>query len=329
MKARIQVIRNLNNCRLWSRGVLPLLLLVFLVVVLAACSKEPPPSPAQTVPAQGESPRLPVFVTAYPLEYLAQRIGGERAAVTTVVPAGAEPHNWEPSARDVGAIQKARLFLYTGADFEPWAERVREGFPANGPMAVNTAGGLARLTKPEDDHEGELDPHVWLDPSLYARMAQSVATGLSRLDPDGGATYQANLKRLTGDLDTLDKQFAAGLASCARKQFVTSHAAYGYLAERYGLQQVAISGLSPESEPSPARLRELVAKIRLMGATHVFTETLLSHAVAETLAREVGATVLVLDPLEGLTPEGRAAGQDYLIVMQRNLANLRTGLGCR
>ncbi|MBM3946331.1 MAG: ABC transporter substrate-binding protein [SAR202 cluster bacterium] len=316
-------------------ALLPLLILT-LGLVLAACGGREESSTPQT--AQRGIPRLSVSATAYPLEYLATRIGGDRVAVTTVVPAGAEPHDWEPSARNIEAIQKARLFLYIGADFEPWAERVREGFPANGPMAVNTAGGLAYLAEPEDehgaeaeeaDHEGELDPHVWLNPQLYARMAQSVATALSRLDPDGTATYEGNLLGLVLDLDTLDMKFTAGLASCARKQFVASHAGYGYLAERYGLEQVAITGLSPESEPSPARLREVVNEIRRLSATHVFAETLVNSAVAKTLAREVGATVLVLDPLEGLTPEGRASGQDYLSVMTQNLANLRTALGCQ
>ncbi len=284
------------------------------------------------------SGQISVITTVYPLEYLARRIGGERVSVTNLTPPGSEPHTWEPSPADLASIQRAQVFIYNGAGFEPWAERVASELPEEGPVVVEASQGLGLHALPDaalhqDDTvehlEGGLDPHVWLDPLRYAQQGEKVKQALAQADPAGEATYAANLASLKEELELLDREMAQGLASCQRDTIVVSHAAFGYLTNRYGIHQLAISGLSPDVEPSPARLREIVEQVRAVGATHIFFETLVSPRVAETIAREVGAQTLVLNPLEGLTPEELQAGQDYFSIMRQNLANLRTALACR
>ena len=244
----------------------------------------------------------------YPLAFAAETIGGEGVEVTNVTPAGAEPHDVELSVRDVERIRSADLILYTGADFQPaLAEAAGD---AEG-TAVDVLDGL-------ELREG--DPHVWLDPLRFSEVVERIGAEL-------GARSAA--RRLVSDLVELDADYRAGLADCDRRELVTGHDAFGYLAERYGLEAIPIAGLSPEAEPSPRDLEEIADLVRQRGVTTVFVETLLSPEVAETVAREAGAETAVLDPLEGLAEEDLDRGQDYLSVMRTNLAALREGLGCR
>jgi zinc transport system substrate-binding protein len=176
---------------------------------------------------------------------------------------------------------------------------------------------------------GVTDPHLWLDPTLARIQVQAIAGGLEQADPAGRAVYAENARAFIARLDALDVEFAAGLADCARREVVTSHAAFAYLAHRYRLIQVPVMGISPEAEPSPADLAAIVRTARRLKVTHVFYETLVSPRLAETLSREIGATPLPLDPIEGVTPAEAAAGTGYLELMRTNLANLRTALRCR
>jgi zinc transport system substrate-binding protein len=178
---------------------------------------------------------------------------------------------------------------------------------------------VAKLRRPSDE-ETRADPHIWLDPVVYARVAERIGKALGR---------QQEADQLAAELHRLDAQYKRGLVHCRRDEFVTSHAAFGYLAARYGLKQVSIEGLSPEAEPTPQKLEDAVRRVRASGATTVFFETLVSPRVAETVARETGAKTAVLDPVEGLTADEAAAGDDYFSVMRRNLAALRSALGCR
>src|SRR5947208_495072 len=237
-------------------------------------------------------------------------------------------------AQDSGALHAARVVIYNGAGVETWLEKLRPEFPARG-IIVNASDGLP-LAKGIDEQEGgaqgeppaRFDPHVWLDPQLAARMVTNVAGGLQEADPQGSESYQARASSLREQLLTLHNEFAARLRSCRQKEFITTHAAFGYLARRYGLVQLPISGLSPEAEPAPARLRELVHLARAHHIKVVYYETLVSPKVAETLAREVGARVLALDPLEGLTSEELRQGRNYFSVMHENLNHLADGLDC-
>jgi len=276
--------------------------------------------------AQGDG-RPEVVAAFYPLFEAAQRVGGDRVQVRNVTPAGGEPHDLELSSRQVDRIEDADVVLFFGRGFQPALEKVAGRSKGTTVDLLAEVGDL-RAAAPGDD-ELDVDPHVWLDPSLFKAMVARVATALSQADPANQAAYQANAGVYSRELDDLDSAFAQGLAQCARTSVVTSHAAFGYLTGRYGLTQEPIAGLEPESEPNPQRLGELAAKVRAEGTRTVFYETLVSPKVAESLAREAGVGTAVLDPLEGLSEDDIRAGKSYVSVMRDNLAALRQALGCR
>ena len=251
-----------------------------------------------------------VVAAFYPLAYAAEQIGGTRVHVTNLTPAGAEPHDLELSPDDVLAVKDAGLVLLMGHGFQPQLER-----------AAGDANGrsLSLLDTPGVDRRGN-DPHVWLDPLRYALIVRAIGTAL-HAEPAAA--------RLVSRLHALDREFRAGLEHCTRREVVTSHAAFGYLAQRYGLRQISVEGLSPEAEPTPRQLARVISRVRSSGATTVYAEPLASPRVARTVSRATDATVAVLDPLEGLTPKELDRGADYFTVMHANLAALRTGLGCR
>ena len=266
----------------------------------------------------GDDPdQRPTVVAAfYPLAWAAEQIGGDSIDVVNLTPPGAEPHDVELTPRDVEKIQNADLVLYLGSGFQPALEHAVEG--RSGP-SLDLLDGQKLLTG-ADEEQGAYDPHVWLDPSRFAAMVTLIGAQLHR---------EPAAARLVAKLEALDSELADGLAHCRRHEIVTSHAAFGYLAKRYGLKQLALTGLSPEAEPSPRDLEALVDEVRRTDATTVFFETLVSSKLAETVAREAGAKTAVLDPLEGLTEDEVAAGADYFSVMRANLATLRAALQCR
>jgi len=173
-----------------------------------------------------------------------------------------------------------------------------------------------------------VDPHIWLDPINAQTVVSNIADTLIKADPGNEATYRANSDKVRADLGTLDDQYKEGLKSCKRKEIITSHAAFAYLAKRYGLVQVPLTGLSPEAEPSPARLQEIVQFAKDHNVKYIFFETLVEPKVSEVVAKEVGAQTLVLNPIEGLTDAQVKAGADYMSIMRDNLANLKTALEC-
>lgn len=286
----------------------------FALSVLAGCTRVAPPSG-----------RIPVVASFYPLAEFARRIGGDRIGVLMLVPPGVEPHDYEPSPRDLAALEGARLLVYNGAGFESWIDRLLPALPPSVEL-VNATAGMELLT-PAWASSGP-DPHVWLDPLRAAAQVDRILAGLIRVDPDGRGEYEANARELRSALQDLHRRFEQGLRACRRKEFVTTHAAFGYLAARYGLSQTAVAGLDPESEPSPARLRVIIEFMRRSGAEVVYSETLITPRTAEALARETGARVAVLNPLEGLTPDEQGRGLDYFSVMDANLNALVDGLDC-
>jgi zinc transport system substrate-binding protein len=249
-----------------------------------------------------------VVAAFYPLAYAAEQIGGAHIHVTNLTPAGAEPHDLELSPDDVAKVKAAGLVLLMGHGFQPQLERAARESQANVVTLLDTPG-LDRVGN---------DPHVWLDPLRYAVLARAVA-----------GTLHADSAPFLARLRALDRDYRAGLARCARRELVSSHAAFGYLAKRYRLRQIAVEGLAPEAEPAPRDLARVVSSVRASGATTVFTEPLASPRVSRTVARETGAAVVPLDPLEGLTSRERDHGADYFTIMRANLAALRQGLGCR
>jgi zinc transport system substrate-binding protein len=247
-----------------------------------------------------------VVAAFYPLAYAAKTIGGNDYRVENLTPAGAEPHDLELSPREVGRIESAAVVLYLSHGFQPAVSKAVD--QAQG-KRVDALAGL-RLR--------DNDPHVWLDPLMFEQVVRKIGSALQR--PAGP---------VVAELKQLDRAYRKGLHNCARREIVTSHAAFGYLAARYGLRQVAITGTAPESEPSPQQLKHVVDVVRRTHATTVFAEPLVSPRLAETVAREVGARTATLDPIEALTADEEKRGDDYVTLMQRNLAALRKALGCR
>jgi zinc transport system substrate-binding protein len=260
--------------------------------------------------------QLTVVAAFYPLAFAAARIGGARVDVENLTPPGAEPHDIELTPGEVARIQRADLVLYLSHDFQPAVQQAVDG--ATGTRLDVLAG--IDLRRGVGDDAGTIDPHVWLDPVLFASIVGRIGQALGE---------PARAKALAARIRELDREYRAGLRMCARREFVTSHAAFGYLAARYGLRQIAITGIDPEAEPSPRRLQELVQLVRREHVTTVFFERLVSPKLAETVARDAGAKAQVLDPIEGLTPSEQRRGEDYLSLMRQNLAHLRAALGCR
>jgi zinc transport system substrate-binding protein len=271
-----------------------------------------------------------VVAGLYPLQFVAERVGASHAGVTSLAAPGAEPHDLELSPSQIGQIALADLVLYLKGLQPELDESISQN---NADHALDLATVTPLMPGSQHEHEGEeeaheeggLDPHVWLDPMRLATVGDAVGERLAAVDPEHAAEYRAEAGRLRAELTALDEEFRAGLRSCQRHEIVTSHAAFGYLADRYGLEQIALSGLTPETEPTPQRLAQVAAEAREHGATTIFFETLVSPKVADTLAAEVGAKTAVLDPLEG-PPAG--AGGDYFSAMRANLETLRTALGC-
>jgi zinc transport system substrate-binding protein len=284
----------------------------------------------------GDPDRLDVVAAFYPLQFAAERVGGDAVAVTNLAKPGAEPHDLELNPEQVRQVADADLVVYLEG-FQPAVDETVGQQAADSSFDVTTVQPLMEAAAPDEHgHEGEpaghedaaggKDPHVWLDPIRLAAIGDQLATRLGEVDAEHAADYTARAARLRADLTALDGEYAQGLKTCQRHEIVTSHAAFGYLASRYGLEQIGITGLTPEDEPSPQRLAAVAEQAREHRATTIFFETLVSPKVAQAVASEVGATTAVLDPIEGLQP---GSTDDYVSVMRRNLDALRQALGCR
>ena len=274
-----------------------IVLILLLAGGLAACGGDP-----------DEPGATHVVAGFYPLAFAAEQIRGVDVEVTNLTPAGAEPHDLELTPRELEEILGAELVLYVGEGFQPAVEEAVE------------SGDVPALDVLEGLELRDGDPHVWLDPALFAQVVDRIALELG--DGTGG-------RLLATRLNDLDEAYEAGLADCDRRELVTTHDAFGYLAARYDLEVIPITGLAPEAEPSPQDLEAVAELVEERGVTTVFTETLLSPELGETVAREAGATTATLSPLEGLTEDEIEQGEDYFSVMEANLEALRSGLGCR
>lgn len=274
------------------------------------------------VPSSDDSVRI--ATSFYPLAEFAQHVGGDLVSVSNITPAGSEPHDFDPSPRDVALLHKSNVFIYNGAELEPWVPRVLPDLKKTGMAIVNATESMALVAGEEEP----FDPHVWLSPKLAQEQVRAITKALSVADPSHAAIYTHNADVYIIQLGQLDKDFAAGTASCKRREIVTSHAAFAYLAKEYRLTMLPIAGLSPDEEPSPARLAEISDFVRENGVTHIFFETLVSPALSTTIANETGATTIALNPLEGLTAEDIAAGENYISVQRENLVAIRTALDC-
>ncbi|MGN6332091.1 MAG: metal ABC transporter substrate-binding protein [Motilibacteraceae bacterium] len=296
------------------------------LLALTGCGTGVWPAADQTAPRP-----LRLVASFYPLQWITERVAG--ADVVSLTKPGVEPHDLELTPRDVARVETADLVVYLSG-FQPAVDAAVAQEAGRHALDVAPAARLDLvLTADHTERTGSAgpdagrDPHFWLDPTRLADVADAVATRLAALRPDQAAGFRARASAVRADLTALDRDFRAGLAHCASRELVTSHAAFGYLARRYGLTQVGITGLDPEAEPRPADLARITAYVRTHHIRTVYGETLASPAVAAALARETGARTAVLDPLEGLTDASR--GTDYLSVMRANLRALQEGQPCR
>lgn len=307
-----------SSYRLYAR-ITGLLLIPVLLVAILMIQQSRAPSVLPTT--------VHVVASVYPVAYLAEMIGGEVVQVEVVTPPGAEPHEYEPSAQAVAEFTRADVALVSGGGIDVWAERLLPEVVAQGGKGVNV-GALLPLRSLDQEGKRALDPHYWLDPVLYREAVPVVRDALIAKDPTHRELYLTNANALEVQLQTLDASYRARLTTCARREVVTAHAAFGYLTAQYGLTMIPIAGLSPESEPALAEMARLSDQVQSTHATTVFFEEFASPKLAETLAKEAGARTAVLSPIEGLSQEHIVAHDTYLTLMQQNLQALVTALDC-
>lgn len=282
--------------------------------------------------AESAEGKLRVMASFYTMADFAEKIGGDRADITCMVPAGTEPHDWEPSTTDITGLERADVFIYNGAGMEHWAEDVTESLENKELLVVEASQGVKLHAEEEHDHEGHshshggYDPHVWLDPHNAKLEMENIKNAFVQADPVNGAYYEANCDKWAKAAEELDRKYREALADFAGRQIVTAHEAYGYLCSAYGLEQVGIDGLSPDQEPNPKRMADIIDFVRENQIRAVFFEELSGSKTAETVAAETGIRLLALSPLEGLSGEELEAGEDYFSVMEKNLEQLLLSL---
>ncbi|WNS46920.1 metal ABC transporter substrate-binding protein [Paenibacillus sp. MMS20-IR301] len=324
------------------------------------------PTAAATSSAAPAAERLSIKTSFYPMYEFTKNITGGLADVQLLIPAGIEPHDWEPTAKDMADISAADVLVYNGAGMEGWAQQVVDGAAGSQLLIVEASKDMEIMAGSEEEHgheheaehedehehdhdhehegehehehehEGEagheghdhggLDPHVWLDPAMAIQEVRTIEAALSAAAPEHAAAFKTNSEAYIAKLQQLDQEFKDGLKDSKRKDFITQHAAFGYLARQYGLTQVPIAGLSPEQEPSAAQMADIVEFAKANNVKTIFFETLVSSSVADTIAREIGAKSAVLNPLEGLTEEDIQNNLDYIGIMRQNLAALIAAL---
>jgi len=285
--------------------------------------------------------KLIVYTSIYPVQFFAQRIGGDKVQVLNIVPSGAQPHSFEPSTRTVAELSRSKLFIYNGAGMEHYLAKLAPVLEEAGVKLVDTSTGIELLSNQEHEHEtpehadsatghhehGEFDPHIWLSPKRAMQQGQNIYQALAEIDPANTAYYEDNLHKLQQELEQLDQDFQTTLGKCASRYLVTSHAAFTYLAADYSLQQIPVMGANAEAEPGPATFKDIIQFIKKHNIRYIFQDPLDNPRVSETISSETGASILPLNSLGALSAEEIAAGQDYFTVMYENLANLTKGLG--
>ncbi|CAN5679371.1 zinc ABC transporter substrate-binding protein [soil metagenome] len=275
--------------------------------------------------------RIAVEASFYPIQWMAQQVGGDLVSVGSLTKPGAEPHDLELTPRDVAALQDADVVAYLSG-FQPAVDDAIDDVSGGTIFDAQDSGRLDLTFTPIEEGEanadeaGSVDPHFWLDPTRLGDVATAFAAALGDVDPEHAKTYVANAEALVAQLDALDARFEAGLADCTNQDLVTSHNAFGYLAQRYGLTQEGITGLTPEDEPSASDLAAVTRFVKANDVRTIYFETLVSPDIADTVAGEAGVDTAVLDPIEGLNDDSQ--GSDYLEVMASNLKNLQAGQPC-
>lgn len=313
-----------NKKNLFFLGVVLLAFLV-IVILLSFNKKE-----------ENDSSKIKVVTSFYPLYFFTSQIAGDKAMVSNITPAGTEPHEYEPTTRDMTLIESSNLLVLNGGGLESWGENIQNNLNKDKTKVVVVGDGLIIKTITEEkenikegDHHDVIDPHIWLSPVLARQMVDKIESGLSLSDPNNSAYYKFNAENLKNKLSVLDEEFRNGLKKCENKNIITSHSAFSYLASAYDLNQVSISGLSSEEEPSSKDMAEVAKFTKANNVKYIFFESLISPKLSETIAKEIGAKTLLLNPLEGLTEDEIKFGKDYFSEMRNNLINLKIALECK
>ena len=360
--------RRVSESDILRRASLALCACLLFTAVFVGCGTEASDEPV-------DPNRLQVMASFYTMYDFAQKIGGEHVQVTCMVPSGTEPHDWEPSTKDITRMEQADVFIYNGGGMEHWVSDVLAGLSNKKLISVEASQGVSLLRSAEEedghDHEaahadedeedshdhddadaedavheedaadrvvaaapdghdahehGEYDPHVWLDPMNAKQEMQNICAAFSKADPEHRADYQANYEKWAEQLDELDKIYQTTLENLSERNIVVAHEAYGYLCRRYNLTQVSIEGMSPDSEPDPGRMADIIDFVRANNVRAIFFEELSGSRTAETVAAETGVKLLTLSPLEGLSDRQEETGGDYFSVMEENLQQLTEAL---
>src|SRR3989339_101103 len=295
--------------------------LIVTIAVFVAISRQPSPT------ANNTTNKINIVASFYPLADFAQNIGGEHVNVINITPPGAEPHEFEPTPRDMAQIYTADLFILNGQGVDAWAEKIIPELTANNVATIKMSDHLGNLkiNNPSSPDE-QYDPHFWLDPTNAAKEADIVADALIKIDSAHTKEYNQNRDTFKIKLLQLDQEIKLGLTNCKSREIITTHDAFAYLANHYGLTTFHILGLSPEEEPSPKQIAAISNLAREKNIKYIFFETVVDQKLSQTIANEIGAQTLVLNPIEGLTKEEIQNGQNYISVMRNNLQNLKTAL---
>lgn len=271
--------------------------------------------------------KILVATSFYPLYFFSSQIGGVKTDVINITPSGAEPHDYEPTAKDMARIEDSQLLILNGG-VESWGEKIKDEIDEKNTSVVIAGTGLLTLNL-ETNGKDSLDPHVWLDPKLAKQEVNQILQGFKKVDPKNSSYYENNTKKLNDKLDNIYSEYKNTLSNCQKKDIVTSHAAFSYLAKEFNLNQVSITGLSPDEEPSTKRVIEVSDFVKKNNIKYIFFESLVSPKLSETIARETGAETLVLDPLEGITQEEIKKGKNYFTIMKDNLKSLQLAFQCK
>lgn len=274
------------------------------------------------------SATLKVTASFYPLAEFTKQIGGDKITVETLVGQGVEPHDYEPKPQQLARLYESKMLIYNGVGFEHWIDSLKGELASKHVQMVDTSRGITLLPALEEGESPD-DPHIWLDPVRAQQQVRTIADALSEADPANADYYKAGSLTVIARLQELDRMYTSGLANCSSRTIVTSHLAFGYIANRYNLQLYSLSGLSPDEEPSPQKMAELTNVVKEQKVAYIFFETLASPKLADALAKEAGVKTVVFNPIEGVSDAEAREGKDYFSLQQGNLQNLRLALDCK
>ena len=301
-------------------------LLVFLILVLtfsaAGCNKDA----ASKINSNENTGKLKIFTSFYPMHFIAKEIAKDKAEIINMIPAGVEPHDWEPTLKTMAQLQESDMFVYNGAGMERWADRVIENLDKNKTKVVEASDGIELIRGEEDHGHDDNDPHVWVSPINLKKEALNVLDALIEKDKGNEAFYKENYERLAETLDKLDRDIKEAGKSFRGNIIVTSHEAFGYFVKEYNLEQIPIRGVSPQQEPSPAKMAEIVKLCKEKNIRYIFVEKFVNPKYSEAIAKEIKGEVLTLNAAHGLTEEEEKSGMDYITIMYENLENLKKAL---